>query len=66
MVAAIDKAIGKDGLRVVLLLRLSPLLPLAASNYLCECGWLGGGVEERCLFVACPVDFLGPLQRVHL
>lgn len=32
--AAIDKAIGKDGLRVVLLLRLSPLLPLAASNYL--------------------------------
>ncbi|PRW20703.1 TVP38 TMEM64 family membrane slr0305 isoform A [Chlorella sorokiniana] len=32
--AAIDAAIGKDGLRVVLLLRLSPLLPLAASNYL--------------------------------
>lgn len=32
--AAIDKAIGKDGFRVVALLRLSPLLPLAASNYL--------------------------------
>eukprot|EP01023_Acetabularia_acetabulum_P003800 TRINITY_DN1157_c0_g2_i1.p2 TRINITY_DN1157_c0_g2~~TRINITY_DN1157_c0_g2_i1.p2 ORF type:complete len:342 (-),score=62.18 TRINITY_DN1157_c0_g2_i1:1730-2755(-) len=31
--AAIDKAIGKDGFRVVVLLRLSPLLPLAASNY---------------------------------
>lgn len=32
--AAIDRAIGRDGLRVVTLLRLSPLLPLAASNYL--------------------------------
>lgn len=32
--AAIDRAIGRDGLRVVFLLRLSPLLPLAASNYL--------------------------------
>eukprot|EP01025_Chloroclados_australasicus_P062639 TRINITY_DN8227_c0_g4_i1.p1 TRINITY_DN8227_c0_g4~~TRINITY_DN8227_c0_g4_i1.p1 ORF type:complete len:350 (+),score=51.02 TRINITY_DN8227_c0_g4_i1:104-1153(+) len=31
--AAIDKAIGKDGFKVVVLLRLSPLLPLAASNY---------------------------------
>ena len=31
---AIDKAIGTDGFRVVALLRLSPLLPLAASNYL--------------------------------
>ena len=32
--AAIDRAIGKDGLKFVTLLRLSPLLPLAASNYL--------------------------------
>ncbi len=32
--AAIDRAIGRDGFRVVTLLRLSPLLPLAASNYL--------------------------------
>jgi hypothetical protein len=31
---AIDKAIGRDGLKFVTLLRLSPLLPLAASNYL--------------------------------
>eukprot|EP00798_Chlamydomonas_sp_ICE-L_P020916 gene20916-27764_t len=32
--ASIDRAIGKDGLKFVTLLRLSPLLPLAASNYL--------------------------------
>jgi len=32
--AAIDRAIGRDGLKFVTLLRLSPLLPLAASNYL--------------------------------
>lgn len=32
--AAIDRAISRDGLRFVVLLRLSPLLPLAASNYL--------------------------------
>ena len=31
--AAIDKAIGEDSFRIVLLLRLSPLLPLALSNY---------------------------------
>ena len=29
----IDKAIGKQGFKVVTLLRLSPLLPLALSNY---------------------------------
>ncbi|KXZ55176.1 hypothetical protein GPECTOR_3g322 [Gonium pectorale] len=32
--AAIDRAIAKDGFKFVTLLRLSPLLPLAASNYL--------------------------------
>ncbi|KAK9805716.1 hypothetical protein WJX73_001365 [Symbiochloris irregularis] len=30
---AVDKAIGKQGFKVVTLLRLSPLLPLALSNY---------------------------------
>ena len=32
--AAIDRAISKNGFKFVVLLRLSPLLPLAASNYL--------------------------------
>jgi hypothetical protein len=32
--AAIDRAISRNGLKFVMLLRLSPLLPLAASNYL--------------------------------
>ena len=31
--AAVDKAIGRQSLKVVTLLRLSPLLPLAVSNY---------------------------------
>lgn len=31
---AIDRAVSKDAFRVVLLLRLSPLLPFALSNYL--------------------------------
>ena len=31
---AIDRAISKDAFKVVLLLRLSPLLPFALSNYL--------------------------------
>ncbi len=53
--AAIDKAIGRDSLKFVTLLRLSPLLPLAASNYLygltrCVCClvWLAVAGDRPC------------------
>mmetsp|Transcript_8322 Transcript_8322/g.10518 ORF Transcript_8322/g.10518 Transcript_8322/m.10518 type:complete len:245 (-) Transcript_8322:1226-1960(-) len=34
---AIDKAVGEDGLRITLLLRLSPIIPFGMNNYLCGC-----------------------------
>lgn len=34
---AIDAAVGKQGLKITLLLRLSPLIPFGMNNYVCGC-----------------------------
>lgn len=34
---AIDAAVGDDGFRIVLLLRLSPIIPFGVNNYICGC-----------------------------
>eukprot|EP00494_Astrolonche_serrata_P029562 UN29829 len=34
---AIDRAVKEDGLRIILLLRLSPIIPFGINNYLCGC-----------------------------
>ena len=34
---AIDAAVGKDGFRIILLLRLSPIIPFGINNYVCGC-----------------------------
>ena len=34
---AIDAAVGKDGFRITLLLRLSPIIPFGMNNYVCGC-----------------------------
>ena len=34
---AIDRAVGKDGFKITLLLRLSPIIPFGFNNYLCGC-----------------------------
>lgn len=35
--SAIAKAVGKDGLKITLLLRLSPIIPFGMNNYVCGC-----------------------------
>ena len=34
---AIDRAVREDGFRIILLLRLSPIIPFGINNYLCGC-----------------------------
>lgn len=34
---AIDKAVSKQGLKITLLLRLSPIIPFGMNNYVCGC-----------------------------
>ena len=34
---AIDEAVGKDGFKITVLLRLSPIIPFGVNNYVCGC-----------------------------
>lgn len=52
--AAIDKAVGEQGLKITLLLRLSPLIPFGINNYVC-------GITEMKLWEFVAGTFFGVL-----
>jgi len=59
---AIDKAVGEDGFKVILLLRLSPLFPFALSNYV----YGASSVTFQSYFYATVLGFLpGTLGYVY-